>query len=145
MSKHSNPVHAGVQCLHQDTLAILLLLANTKAPVLDIEASLLTVHMLTIMIPFLQEELLQAVEGAGFEAKLLGSGDSSTLRIRIAGMTCSSCSSAIEGALNAKLGVVKASVSLITNTAEVLLFTPGTIVLQVRGPWSMISTLKASP
>ncbi|EIE22528.1 copper-translocating P-t [Coccomyxa subellipsoidea C-169] len=65
------------------------------------------------------DELVEAVESLGFEAKLLGSGDASSLRLQLGGMTCSSCSSAIEAALGATLGVAKASVSLITNTAEV--------------------------
>ncbi len=68
---------------------------------------------------FWQDELVKAVESLGFEAKLLGSGDASSLRLQLGGMTCSSCSSAIEAALGATPGVTKASVSLITNTAEV--------------------------
>lgn len=66
-----------------------------------------------------QDGLVSAVEGVGFEAKLLGSGDTSSLRLRIGGMTCSSCSTAIEHALRATPGVDAASVSLLTNTAEV--------------------------
>ena len=66
-----------------------------------------------------QEELVAAVEGVGFEAKLLGSGDASSLRLRVGGMTCASCSSAVEHALAAMPGVDAASVSLLTNTAEV--------------------------
>jgi copper chaperone CopZ len=66
-----------------------------------------------------QEELLEAVEALGFEAKLLGSGDTSSLRLQLGGMTCSSCSTGIEERLHATPGVAKASVSLITSTAEV--------------------------
>ena len=66
-----------------------------------------------------QEELLQAVEGAGFEARLLGSGDASAVRLRVGGMTCGSCSTAIESALRGTEGVHQASVSLLTSTAEV--------------------------
>ncbi|CAK0783009.1 hypothetical protein CVIRNUC_006204 [Coccomyxa viridis] len=65
------------------------------------------------------EELLQAVEGAGFEARLLGSGDASAVRLRVGGMTCGSCSTAIESALRGTEGVHQASVSLLTSTAEV--------------------------
>ncbi|KAK9904210.1 hypothetical protein WJX75_006837 [Coccomyxa subellipsoidea] len=65
------------------------------------------------------EELLEAVEALGFEAKLLGSGDTSSLRLQLGGMTCSSCSTGIEERLHATPGVAKASVSLITSTAEV--------------------------
>lgn len=67
----------------------------------------------------LQEQLLRTVEEAGFETRLLGSGDDSTTRLRIGGMTCGSCSSAIEGALKGTDGVRGVSVSLITSTAEV--------------------------
>jgi Cu+-exporting ATPase len=66
-----------------------------------------------------QEELVAAVEGVGFEAKLLGSGNASSLRLRLGGMTCASCSTAVEQALAAMPGVDAASVSLLTNTAEV--------------------------
>ena len=63
---------------------------------------------------------MRAVENVGFEAKLLGSGDASSLRLKIGGMTCATCSSAIERALCDTPGVALASVSLITNSAEVL-------------------------
>ena len=66
-----------------------------------------------------QEELLRTVEGAGFEATLLGSGDASTMRLSIGGMTCASCSTAVEAALKGTPGVHETSVSLITSTAEV--------------------------
>ena len=59
------------------------------------------------------------MEALGFEAKLLCSGDASSLRLQLGGMTCSSCSTAIEESLRATPGVAKASVSLITSTAEV--------------------------
>jgi len=59
------------------------------------------------------------VEDVGFEARLLGSGDASTMRLRIGGMTCASCSTAVETALKAINGIHVISVSLITTTAEV--------------------------
>ncbi len=62
---------------------------------------------------------MQAVEVLGFETKLLGSGSASSLRLELGGMTCSSCSTAIEARLQATPGVAGASVSLITSTAEV--------------------------
>ncbi|CAL5220469.1 g2492 [Coccomyxa viridis] len=65
------------------------------------------------------EQLLRTIEEAGFETRLLGSGDDSTTRLRVGGMTCGSCSSAIEGALKGADGVRGVSVSLITSTAEV--------------------------
>ena len=60
------------------------------------------------------------METVGFEAKLLGSGDASSLRLKVGGMTCATCSSAIEKALCDTPGVALASVSLITSSAEVL-------------------------
>jgi len=59
------------------------------------------------------------VEDVGFEARLLGSGDASTMRLCIGGMTCASCSTAVETALKAINGIHVISVSLITTTAEV--------------------------
>ena len=59
------------------------------------------------------------MESAGFEARLLGSGDASTMRLSIGGMTCASCSTAVEAALKGTPGVHEASVSIITGTAEV--------------------------
>lgn len=59
------------------------------------------------------------MEGVGFEARLLGSGDASSMRLSVGGMTCGSCSTAIEGALRSTDGVHEACVSLITCTAEV--------------------------
>lgn len=55
----------------------------------------------------------------------------------IGGMTCSTCSNAIESSLNRLSAVTQASVSLITNTAEVhfllLLAKKGTFsTLQIR-------------
>jgi Cu+-exporting ATPase len=81
-----------------------------------------------------QDELLQAVEAIGFESKLLGSDGSSTLRLRIGGLTCSSCSLAIEAALRARSGVGSASVSLLTNTAEVQIYQTSDPVLTLESP-----------
>ena len=75
--------------------------------------------MLTSPLLCVQEQLLRTIEEAGFETRLLGSGDDSTTRLRVEGMTCGSCSSAIEGALKGADGVRGVSVSLITSTAEV--------------------------
>ena len=75
-----------------------------------------------------QEDLVQVVEALGFETKVLGSGSASTVRLQLGGMTCSSCSTAIEARLQATPGVTKASVSLITSTAEVrMLSYPGVL------------------
>eukprot|EP00884_Botryococcus_braunii_P009380 jgi/Botrbrau1/18443/Bobra.0072s0030.1 len=67
--------------------------------------------------------ILQAVEGAGFEADLLrctsGTPQTEMIRIQVRGMHCGACSSAVEKALVSLAGVEKASVSLTLNQAEV--------------------------
>ena len=48
------------------------------------------------------------VEGAGFEARVVGKGaiaDCDSAILRVSGMTCSSCSSAVEAALTNHKGV----------------------------------------
>ncbi len=61
---------------------------------------------------------MAAVEGAGFEAKLLGSGGEARLLLAVGGMVCTQCSAAVEGTLRAHEGVVRATASLISNQAE---------------------------
>ena len=68
-----------------------------------------------------QEHLVEAVEDAGFEARLVGQGDKGTLQLRVGGMTCGSCSAAVEKALQAAPGVLSASVNLLAGTALVSL------------------------
>ena len=51
---------------------------------------------------------MSLVEGAGFEARVVGRGaqaDSDSAMLRVSGMTCSSCSSAVEQALLNHKGV----------------------------------------
>ncbi|KAJ9173594.1 hypothetical protein P3X46_016711 [Hevea brasiliensis] len=71
-----------------------------------------------------EETIREAIEDAGFEATLIQdeTSDKSTqvCRIRINGMTCTSCSSTVERALQAIQGVQKAQVALATEEAEVL-------------------------
>lgn len=94
---------------------------------------------------------MQAVEALGFQTKLLGSGNASSLRLQLGGMTCSSCSNAIEARLQGTPGVAEASVSLITSSAEVrmlshpvpcLLWTLAAFVLHQKklDTWFMSST-----
>nr|KYP67278.1 Putative copper-transporting ATPase 3 [Cajanus cajan] len=69
------------------------------------------------------ERIREAIEDAGFEAKAI-EDDSNNIsiqlcRIHIRGMTCTSCSSAIESALQSLHGVHKARVALTTEEAEV--------------------------
>lgn len=66
-----------------------------------------------------QAELLEAIEDAGFEGKLLQEADSNALTLQIEGMTCSSCSSAVESALRSQKGIVSAAVNLLAGRAEV--------------------------
>ncbi|KAL2348044.1 hypothetical protein Fmac_002044 [Flemingia macrophylla] len=69
------------------------------------------------------ERIREAIEDAGFEAKAIEE-DSNNISaqiclIRIRGMTCTSCSSSIESALQSLHGVHKARVALATEEAEV--------------------------
>lgn len=42
------------------------------------------------------------------------------IQVRVTGMTCAACSNSVEGALSALGGVVKASVALLQNRADVI-------------------------
>ncbi|KAJ9147909.1 hypothetical protein P3X46_030023 [Hevea brasiliensis] len=70
-----------------------------------------------------EETIRETIEDAGFEATLIQdeTSDKSTqvCRIRINGMTCTSCSNTVEQALQAIQGVQKAQVALATEEAEV--------------------------
>lgn len=70
-----------------------------------------------------EEAIREAIEDAGFEAMLLTDANDKNAvqvcRIQIKGMTCTSCSSTVESALEAVNGVVKARVALATEEAEV--------------------------
>ncbi|KAG0473314.1 hypothetical protein HPP92_015171 [Vanilla planifolia] len=70
-----------------------------------------------------EEEIREAIEDAGFEAALIheDSKELSTLtcRLHIKGMTCTSCSSVVESALQSIPGVQKAAVALATEEAEI--------------------------
>ncbi|CAM6123193.1 unnamed protein product [Calypogeia fissa] len=72
----------------------------------------------------IQEEVIrEAIEDAGFEASVMEDTSSRQgtviCRMRIKGMTCTSCSGSIEEILNKINGVKKASVALATEEAEV--------------------------
>lgn len=69
-----------------------------------------------------QAVLIDAVEAAGFSGRLISKTDGGadrTVTLHVTGMTCSSCSSAVEKALRAQLGVKSATVNLLANRAEV--------------------------
>ncbi|CAL1375363.1 unnamed protein product [Linum trigynum] len=72
-----------------------------------------------------EETIRETIQDAGFEAKLIegetGLDNSSQVcRIRIVGMSCTSCSSTLEQTLQAMQGVQKAQVALATEEAEVI-------------------------
>ncbi|ESW30485.1 hypothetical protein PHAVU_002G156900 [Phaseolus vulgaris] len=70
-----------------------------------------------------EERIREAIEDAGFEAKVIEEESNYTstqiCRIHIRGMTCTSCSTTIESALQSLYGVHKAGVALATEEAEV--------------------------
>ncbi len=79
-----------------------------------------SLHTLNSNPNVLQAQLVEAVEDTGFEASVLRQGAASdTVQLRVDGMTCGSCSAAVEKAVRAAPGVLTASVNLIAGTAEV--------------------------
>ncbi|PON62844.1 P-type ATPase, subfamily IB [Parasponia andersonii] len=71
-----------------------------------------------------EETIRETIEDVGFQATLIQEHDNNerstqVCRIRINGMTCTSCSSTVELALQAVQGVQKAQVALATEEAEV--------------------------
>jgi Cu+-exporting ATPase len=83
--------------------------------------------------------LVDAIEKAGYRARPLASGGSSealSRRLPITGMSCASCSSAVEKALLAVPGVESASVALASEEAFIALSEPvanGVLTAAVRG------------
>ena len=72
---------------------------------------------------FVQADLVDAVDAAGFAGQVVSTADvqqvDQQLLLHISGMTCSSCSTAVEKALQATPGVRSAAVSLVQSRAEV--------------------------
>ncbi|TMW93039.1 hypothetical protein EJD97_012272 [Solanum chilense] len=70
-----------------------------------------------------EETILETIEDVGFEATLVteetNEKTSQVCRIRIKGMTCTSCSATVESALRLIPGVQKAQVALATEEAEI--------------------------
>ncbi|XP_021735852.1 probable copper-transporting ATPase HMA5 [Chenopodium quinoa] len=71
-----------------------------------------------------EERILEAIVDAGFEAELIADdnindGSNQVCRLRIRGMTCTSCANAIETSLLGVRGVNKAQVALATEEAEI--------------------------
>lgn len=65
------------------------------------------------------EQLVEAIDAAGFQAKLLSRGGLESCTLGVLGMTCSACSSAVEKALKKLPGVSSATVSCVTNQGQV--------------------------
>jgi copper ion binding protein len=93
--------------------------------------------------PLLASELalVSAVEDAGFEARCASVGrgwgpEADLATLRVGGMTCSSCSRAVEEALRARPGVLHAAVNLLGGTAEVR-YNPG-----ATGPRHLIAAVE---
>lgn len=63
--------------------------------------------------------LLQAIEDAGFEARSLGRGDTSTVILEVSGMTCASCTGLVETILKAIDGVIDANANAVAGRADV--------------------------
>ncbi|XP_075508578.1 putative copper-transporting ATPase HMA5 [Primulina tabacum] len=70
-----------------------------------------------------EETIRETIDDVGFEATLINDEinekSSQVCRVRIKGMTCTSCSSTVESALQALPGVQRAQVALATEEAEV--------------------------
>ena len=65
---------------------------------------------------------METISDAGFEGEIMASGavgDQDLIMLRIEGMTCSSCSSAVERALRGLDGVRAANVNLLAGQAEI--------------------------
>lgn len=85
---------------------------------------------MVLLLLFQEEKIRETIEDVGFQATLIQPGQTSSdtnnsksciqqCRIRINGMTCTSCSSTVEKALQASQGVHRATVALATEEAEV--------------------------
>lgn len=101
----------------------------------------LTLHQAEVVITpgaATESELLDAVTACGFEAKSLIKADSNVVNLRVSGMTCGSCSSAVEAAIRRLPGVADAGVNLLACTAEVR-FDPGT-----TGPRHILEAVEAA-
>lgn len=83
------------------------------------------------MAPSMRDVQLTEVagDGAGEEVRLLDSYDEEEqklgdnlrrIQVRVTGMTCAACSNSVEGALMSINGVVKATVALLQNKADVI-------------------------
>lgn len=77
------------------------------------------------------QALVETIDDAGFDAELLSDSKASdqppqVVKLQVFGMTCASCSSAVEGVLLEQKGVKRAGVNLTQGEAEVE-FDPGRV------------------
>jgi Cu+-exporting ATPase len=61
-----------------------------------------------------------------------GAEEEEEAHVRVTGMTCSACTSAVEGAVSARRGVRRVAVSLLQNRARVV-FDPALVKVSWRG------------
>ncbi|KAL4539494.1 hypothetical protein Ndes2437B_g02135 [Nannochloris sp. 'desiccata'] len=85
-----------------------------------------------------EAQLIESIEDCGFDAKALAKVDNNVATLHVSGMSCASCSSAVEAALRQLPGVAEAGVNLLTATAEVR-FDPGT-----TGPRHFIDAIESA-
>lgn len=62
-----------------------------------------------------------------------GEGEEEEAHVRVMGMTCSACTSAVEAAVSARRGVRRVAVSLLQNRARVV-FAPALVKVRWRDP-----------
>ncbi|KAF9240676.1 E1-E2 ATPase-domain-containing protein [Melanogaster broomeanus] len=82
------------------------------------------------------EKIITEISDIGFDAVLIPVAQSDTVTLRVFGMTCSSCTSTVEGALRDIPGINSVAVSLTTETAKIN-FEPGVI-----GPREMVERIE---
>ena len=85
-----------------------------------------------------EAQLIESIEDCGFDAKALAKVDNNVATLHVSGMSCASCSSAVESALRQLPGVAEAGVSLLTAIAEVR-FDPST-----TGPRHFIDAIESA-
>ena len=65
------------------------------------------------------EAIMEAAEDAGFDVERIAEQASNVVQLRISGMTCSACTTAVEKGLSKLAGVHSVAVNLIRELAEV--------------------------
>jgi P-type Cu+ transporter len=94
--------------------------AAKKVPGIDMASVNLMTNQLTITYseePPAETEVIKAIEKAGYDAKL--HRDEKSVIIPVEGMTCASCTAAVERTVKKLPGVLEVSVNLATNKAAV--------------------------